>query len=62
VNGLTTSTLNWATFSHVAFAFSISPMLIITGIIFALLMGLIGGVPPAVVAATRPVASALREL
>lgn len=62
VNGLTTGAMNWQTFSHVAFAFSITPALIVGGIIFALLMGLIGGVPPAVRAATRPVASALREL
>jgi putative ABC transport system permease protein len=62
VNGLTTGAMNWQTFSHVAFAFSITPALIVGGIIFALLMGLVGGVPPAVRAATRPVASALREL
>lgn len=62
VNGVTTGALNWQTFSHVAFAFSITPALIVGGLIFALLMGLVGGVPPAVRAATRPVASALREM
>ncbi|HTV58080.1 MAG TPA: ABC transporter permease [Verrucomicrobiae bacterium] len=62
VNGVTTGALNWQTFSHVAFAFSITPALIVGGLIFALLMGLVGGVPPAVRAATRPVAGALREM
>jgi len=62
LNGFTTSTLNWQTFSNVAFAFQITPLLLLGGIGFALLMGLVGGVPPAVRAATRPVAAALRSL
>ncbi|HXN70963.1 MAG TPA: ABC transporter permease [Candidatus Acidoferrales bacterium] len=62
LNGLTTSTLNMQTFSSVAFAFRITPLLILIGIAFALFMGLIGGVPPAIRAARRPVALALREL
>jgi putative ABC transport system permease protein len=62
LNGLTTSTLNMQTFSSVAFAFHITPMLMLIGIVFALFMGLIGGVPPAIRAARRPVALALREL
>jgi putative ABC transport system permease protein len=62
INGYTTGTLNWATFSHVAFAFRITPGLLAGGVLFALLMGLVGGVPPALRAARRPVAVALREL
>ena len=62
LNGLTTSTLNMQTFSSVAFAFRITPILLGIGIVFALFMGLIGGVPPAIRAARRPVALALREL
>jgi putative ABC transport system permease protein len=62
VNGLTTGTMNWQTFSHVAFAFKITPPLLIAGITFALLMGLVGGLPPAIRAARRPVATALRAL
>ncbi|MGH9698241.1 MAG: ABC transporter permease [Candidatus Acidiferrales bacterium] len=62
LNGLTTGTINWQTFSHVAFAFRISPALLTEGVAFALLMGLVGGVPPAIRAANRPVAAALREL
>jgi putative ABC transport system permease protein len=62
MNGFTTGTMNWQTFSHLAFAFRIGPGLLVQGIVFALLMGLIGGVPPAIRAARRPVAVALREL
>ena len=62
VNGLTTGTMNWQTFSHLAFAFRITPGLLLSGLVFALAMGLIGGVPPAVRAARRPVAPTLREL
>ncbi|MGA8409690.1 MAG: ABC transporter permease [Candidatus Acidiferrales bacterium] len=62
LNGYTTGTMNMQTFSHVAFAFQITPILLAVGILFALLMGLVGGVPPAVRAARRPVALALREL
>ncbi|HVN30400.1 MAG TPA: FtsX-like permease family protein [Thermoanaerobaculaceae bacterium] len=62
MNGFTTGTMNWQTFSHLAFAFRIGPFLLAQGIVFALVMGLIGGVPPAIRAARRPVAVALREL
>ncbi len=62
LNGLTTGTMNWQTFSQLAFAFRITPALLLAGIVFALLMGLLGGLPPAMRAAWRPVAVALREL
>jgi len=62
LNGLTTSTMNFQTFSNLAFAFKITPELLVKGIVFALTMGIIGGLLPAVRAATGPVASALREL
>jgi putative ABC transport system permease protein len=62
VNGFTTGTLNFQTFSHLAFAFKITPVLLASGMGFALIMGLVGGLPPAVRAARRPVASALRGL
>ncbi len=62
LNGLTTSTLNFQTFSSIAFAFRISPALVLVGMIFALLMGLVGGTPPAIRAARRPVSAALREM
>jgi putative ABC transport system permease protein len=62
LNGLTTGAMNWQTFSHLAFAFRITPVLLAAGIVFALAMGLLGGLPPAIRAAWRPVAVALREL
>jgi len=62
LNGLTTATINWQTFSSLAFAFKITPELLVKGVMFALVMGIVGGLLPAVRAASLPVASALREL
>jgi putative ABC transport system permease protein len=62
LNGLTTGAMNLQTFSHLAFAFKITPLLLILGVVFALAMGVLGGVPPAIRAAIQPVATALREL
>lgn len=62
LNGLTTGAINMQTFSHVAFAFRVTPPLLVGGVIFALLMGMIGGFFPAIRAARRPVAAALRGL
>lgn len=62
LNGLTTSTMNFQTFSSIAFAFKITLDLLLMGVLFALVMGVLGGVLPAIRAATRPVATALREL
>jgi putative ABC transport system permease protein len=62
VNGLTVSTLNFQTFSQLAFAFRITPLLLGAGLAFALAMGLVGGLLPAIRAARLPVATALREL
>jgi putative ABC transport system permease protein len=62
LNGLTTSTINFQTFSNLAFAFKITFDLLWMGVLFALIMGVLGGMPPAIRAASRPVASALREL
>ena len=62
LNGYTTGTLNWQTFSHLAFAFRITPELMSLGVTFALLMGLVGGVPPAIRAARARIAVTLREL
>ena len=60
-NGYQTSTINWQSFSQVAFAFAITPGLMARGISYALLMGLIGGLFPAIRATRIPVARALRE-
>jgi len=62
LNGLTTSTMNFQTFSNLAFAFTITPALLMAGVVFALIMGVIGGLLPAVRAAAQPVATALRSM
>ena len=62
LNGLTTGAMNWQTFSHLAFAFRITPFLLGLGIVFALFMGVAGGIFPAIRAARRPVAPALRAM
>lgn len=61
-NGFQTSTLNWATFSQLSFSFTVTPVLMGVGLACAVLMGLIGGLFPAIRAARLPVATALREL
>ncbi len=61
-NGYQTSTMNFASFSQVAFAFAVTPALLTEGIVWAAMIGLIGGFFPAIRAARLPIASALREL
>jgi putative ABC transport system permease protein len=61
-NGYQTSTMNFQSFSQIAFAFAVTPTLLVTGLVYALAMGLIGGVLPAIRAARLPISSALREL
>jgi len=62
LNGFTTSTMNFQTFSNVAFAFKITFDLLLLGVLFALVMGVLGGLLPAIRAAFQPVSVALREL
>ena len=61
-NGYQTATLNFQTFSQVAFAFMVTPTLLTQGVLGAVAMGILGGLFPAVRAARLPVATALREL
>jgi putative ABC transport system permease protein len=61
INGITTGTANWRTFSEIAFAFRITPRLLLTGMAFAALMGIFGGIFPARQAAKQTPAAALRE-
>jgi len=62
VNGITTGTINWQTFSHLSFAFRITPDLLLWGILFAIFMGVLGGLPPAIRAARANVSTTLRAL
>jgi len=59
-NGLTVSTLNNASFSQVAFDFAVTPALIGKGLIWAVVLGFVGGLFPAVRAARLPITVALR--
>jgi putative ABC transport system permease protein len=61
-NGFKTSTMNWESFSQVAFAFRVTPGLLAQGILYAVLVGLAGGLFPAFRAARLPIATGLREL
>jgi putative ABC transport system permease protein len=61
-NGYQTSTMNFQTFSQVAFAFRVTRVLLLQGLSYALMMGLVGGLMPAIKAARLPIATALREL
>jgi len=60
-DGFRAATLNWSSFSQVAFAFDVNAGLLIQGITFALIIGFVGGLFPAVRAARQPVSEALRE-
>jgi putative ABC transport system permease protein len=60
-DGVSLSTLNFSTFSQVAFAFRVTPTLLVKGLAWALAIGLAGGLLPAVRAATLPVTVALRR-
>jgi putative ABC transport system permease protein len=61
-NGYRAATINFQTFSQVAFSFAVTPDLLMQGAIFALVMGALGGLVPAVRAARPPVAAALRRV
>lgn len=60
-DGFRTSTLNWDSFSQVTFAFDVTVPLMIHGGVLAIVLGLVGGLFPAIRAARLPVTAALRE-
>jgi putative ABC transport system permease protein len=61
-DGYQTATMNWQSFSQVAFAFAVTPALLAQALILSTIMGLFGGLLPAWKAARMPVVTALREL
>jgi putative ABC transport system permease protein len=61
-DGYQTATMNWQSFSQVAFAFAVTPALLAQAMIYATIIGLLGGLLPAWKAARMPVVTALREL
>jgi len=60
MNGFTTGTGQTQSFSEIAFAFRITPEIVLTGMIFAVVMGILGGLLPALRGARLPITSALR--
>jgi ABC-type lipoprotein release transport system permease subunit len=60
INGIVTSTTNWASFSEIAFSFRVTPALLLAGLTFGVVMGVVGGFFPARRAAKLPVVQALR--
>lgn len=61
-NGLSTGTANWATFSEITFAFRFGPDVMIRGVLMAVVMGLVGGLFPAIRAIRLRVIDALRQV
>jgi putative ABC transport system permease protein len=61
MNGFSTGTAQTQSFSEVAFSFRLTPAIIATGMIFAGVMGLLGGLLPAMRAARMPITRALRD-
>lgn len=61
-NGLQASTMNWASFSQITFAFEVTPRLLWLGLVYSLLLALAGALLPAWRAARLPIVAGLRAL
>ncbi|HKU14610.1 MAG TPA: FtsX-like permease family protein [Steroidobacteraceae bacterium] len=61
-NGVRASTMNFATFSQITFAFTVTPTVLVLGLVYALILGFVGGLLPSVRAARLPITTGLREL
>jgi putative ABC transport system permease protein len=61
MNGFSTGTGQTQSFSEIAFSFRITTEIVITGLVFAVVMGVVGGLFPALRGARLPIATALRE-
>jgi putative ABC transport system permease protein len=62
LNGMHSSTMNWASFSQMTFAFTVTPRLMVTGIIYGLILCFVAGILPGIRAARLPITAGLREL
>jgi putative ABC transport system permease protein len=60
-NGIRASTMNLASFSAITFAFTVTPALVIQALVYALLLGFVGGLMPSVRAARMPIVMGLRD-
>lgn len=61
-NGWRASTLNFQSFSQITFAFTVTPQLAVQALVYALILGLVGGLFPSIRAARQPIVRGLREL
>ena len=61
-NGMRASTMNFATFSQITFAFTVTPQMLVHGLVYALALGFVGGLLPSLRAARLPITTGLREL
>jgi putative ABC transport system permease protein len=61
-NGYTTATVGWETFSEIVFEFRVTPLLVLKGLLFAVAVGLVGTLLPAIRASRLPVISALKTV
>ncbi|MEQ1828642.1 MAG: ABC transporter permease [Pirellula sp.] len=61
LNGLSSGTLNWATFSEITFSFRFGPSVLARGVMMALIMGLLGGLFPAIRAVRMRIIDSLRQ-
>jgi putative ABC transport system permease protein len=61
INGLTTGVGNFSTFSEVAFKFKVGPVAILSGLLFAAVIGALGGFLPAWAASKKGIVAAMRE-
>jgi ABC-type antimicrobial peptide transport system permease subunit len=62
VNGISTGTTNFRTFSEIAFNFNVDASVALRGITIAVIAGVVGGLLPAISAARMPITKALREI
>jgi putative ABC transport system permease protein len=62
LNGMQSSTMNFQTFSQITYAFTVTPQLMVTGIVYGLVLTFIAGLLPGIRAARMPITSGLREL
>jgi putative ABC transport system permease protein len=62
LNNITTAIGSFVTFSEIAFNFRVSPEIMLIGLAFALVMGTLGGLFPARMAARKEILTALREI
>jgi len=61
LNGVDTGAMNFQTFTEVAFAFRVTPEVMVTAVVFALILGLVGGTWPALRAASMRPTEAMRR-